>query len=79
VHEIVAAGETFPYDQDMDESQARAMWLLDPPGRTVVAIDADGTVLGSAKMNPNQGGPRAHVASASFIDDPAHWGKGLRL
>jgi hypothetical protein len=39
VGEIVAAGETFPYDQDLDESQARAMWLLEPRGRTAVAIE----------------------------------------
>jgi hypothetical protein len=29
--EIVAARETFPYDQGMDESQAREMWLLEAP------------------------------------------------
>ncbi|CAN5562129.1 hypothetical protein BH20ACT23_BH20ACT23_30200 [soil metagenome] len=49
------------------------------PGRAQpyhVAVDADETVLGSAKMNPNYEGPGAHVASASFMVDPAHWGKG---
>jgi L-amino acid N-acyltransferase YncA len=76
MREIVARGDTFPYDQDMDESQARAMWLLDAPARTVVAVESDGTVLGSAKMNPNYGGAGAHVASASFMVDPSHWGKG---
>lgn len=76
VREIVAAGETFAYDPEMDEAQAREIWLLDAPARTVVALDADGTVLGSAKMNPNHGGPGAHVASASFMVDPAHQGKG---
>ena len=76
LREIVAAGETFPYDQDMDEARARAMWLLDAPARTVVAVDLDGTVLGSAKMNPNYDGPGGHVASASFMVDPAHWGEG---
>jgi L-amino acid N-acyltransferase YncA len=76
LHEIVASGETFPYDQRMDEAQARGMWLLGAPARTVVAVDADGVVLGSAKMNPNYGGPGAHIASASFMVDPAHWGRG---
>ena len=76
MRQIVAAGETFPYDQDMDEVQGRDMWLSDAPGRTVVAVEADGTVLGSAKTGPNYGGPGAHVASASFMVDPAHWGKG---
>jgi GNAT superfamily N-acetyltransferase len=60
----------------MDESQARAMWLLESPGRTVVAVDGDGTVLGSATMYRNHDGPGAHVSSASFMVDPAHWGEG---
>jgi GNAT superfamily N-acetyltransferase len=76
LHEIVAAGETFPYAQDMGQEQARGMWLLGAPARTVVAVDLDGAVVGSAKMNPNYGGPGAHVASASFMVDPARWGKG---
>src|SRR5688500_4110177 len=77
MRQIVAAGETIPYDQDMDEVQGREMWLSDAPGRTVVAVEADGTGLGSAKMGPNLGGPGAHVASAGFMVDPA--GRGRRL
>jgi L-amino acid N-acyltransferase YncA len=77
LHVIVAAGETFTYDRDVAESTARRTWLLDGPGRTVVATAPDGVVLGSAKMNPNQGGPGSHVASASFMVDPAHRGRGV--
>ena len=73
----MAAGETFSYDRDLDEPRARAIWMLDPPGRTVVAVADDATVLGTAKMNPNQGGPAAHVSSASFMVDPAHAGRGV--
>jgi GNAT superfamily N-acetyltransferase len=74
--EIVAAGETFAYDTQMDESTAKAMWLVDSPGRTVVAVDGE-TILGSASMYPNHQGPGSHVASASFMVDPAHWGRGV--
>ena len=77
LHEIVAAGETFSYDRDMDEPTARGVWMLEPPGRTVVAVASDGTMLGSAKMNPNQGGPGSHIASASFMVDPVHAGRGV--
>jgi GNAT superfamily N-acetyltransferase len=76
VRQIVAAADTFPYDPEMDEAQARAMWLVGPPGRTSVAVGADGTVLGTANMYANRDGPGAHVASGSFMVDPAHWGKG---
>ena len=74
---IVAAGETYAYDRDLDEERARATWMLEPPGRTVVAVAPGGAVLGSAKMHPNHGGPGAHVATASFMVDPAHAGAGV--
>jgi L-amino acid N-acyltransferase YncA len=74
---IVAAGETYSYDQDMGEERAREIWLLEPPGRTIVAVTPDGTVLGTAKMNPNQMGPAAHIASASFMVDPEYSGRGV--
>ncbi|MEV5594949.1 GNAT family N-acetyltransferase [Streptomyces sp. NPDC052496] len=74
---IVAAGETYSYPRDLDEPAGRAMWMLEPPSRTVVAVDGDGTVLGSAKMNANHLGGAAHIASASFMVDPAHSGRGV--
>ena len=74
---IVAAGETYSYDRDMSEDGGRAVWFTEPPGRTVVAVDEDGTVLGTAKMGPNQGGPGAHVGTASFMVDPDRSGRGV--
>jgi L-amino acid N-acyltransferase YncA len=75
-HEIVAARETYAYDPDMDEAQGRSMWMIEPPGRTVVATDFDGTVLGTASMYANRPGPGSHVASASFMVDPRRSGRG---
>ena len=79
LHDIIAAGDTFSWAPDTSEEDARAMWLKEPPGRTVVALDDDGTVLGTAETHPNQpaGGPAAHVANAGFMVDPAHSGKGV--
>ncbi|MGK5630427.1 N-acetyltransferase family protein [Streptomyces sp. URMC 123] len=74
---IVRAGETYTYPRDITEERARGMWLLEPPGRTVVAVDGDGTVLGTAKMNPNHMGPASHIASASFMVAPEHGGRGV--
>ena len=73
--QIVAAGDTFTYDPGLTEADARAMWLMPPPDRTVVA-EEHGVVLGSANYHRNRPGPGAHVASANFMVDPAHWGKG---
>lgn len=78
--EIVRAGETFSWDRDLAEDQARAIWFQwngQPRGHTVVATGADGTVLGTAETGPNHGGPASHVASAGFMVDPAHAGQGV--
>ncbi|MFF8384637.1 GNAT family N-acetyltransferase [Streptomyces kanasensis] len=75
--QIVAAGETFTYPVDLTEDEAGGWWLLEPPHRTVVAVDPAGTVVGTAKMNRNQAGNGAHVASASYMVDPAHGGRGI--
>ena len=76
-HEIVAAGETFAYDPGLTFEEGRAIWMLEPPAHTVVAVSGDGTVLGTANMYPNHDGPGAHIASASFMVDPRHSGRGV--
>ncbi|MEV8632167.1 GNAT family N-acetyltransferase [Streptosporangium sp. NPDC051023] len=76
-HTIVAAGETFTYPADLSEEQGRDWWLLSAPDRTVVAVDDSGAVLGTAKMNPNHMGNASHVASASYMVDPVHTGRGV--
>lgn len=81
LHRIVAAGETFPYDRDLDERSARALWMLPPPAGVFVATDATGRVVGTAHAYRNRGGPGSHVASASFMVDPdrARTGAGRAL
>jgi L-amino acid N-acyltransferase YncA len=74
--QIVSAGETYAYPDGLTLQTARRLWMEEPPGQTVVAVDGD-TVLGSAKMGPNRPGRGAHVATASFMVDPAHYGKGI--
>ena len=79
-HEIVTARETYAYDPELTDEQARSLWMS-PSGsklsRTTVAVDADGTVLGSANMYPNRPGPGSHVASASFMVDASKRGHGV--
>ena len=74
--EIVAAGETFSWDREIAEADARAIWMGGPPKRTFVAVDDGDRVLGSAVLGPNHGGTASHVATASFMVDPAAVGRG---
>ncbi|EID52377.1 GNAT family N-acetyltransferase [Saccharomonospora xinjiangensis] len=76
MNEIVRARETFPYDPEMTAEAAREMWIEDPPGRTVVAVDS-GRVVGTAKMGTNRPGPGSHVSTASFMVAPHARGRGV--
>jgi L-amino acid N-acyltransferase YncA len=73
---IVAGGETYAYPEGLSLDEARPLWMEPPPGGTVVA-EADGVIVGSAKMGPNRPGRGAHVATASFMIDPTQQGKGI--
>jgi L-amino acid N-acyltransferase YncA len=74
---IVRAGQTYTWDPDVAEADARTQWLVPGPWRVFVAVGSDGAVVGTAKVGPNQGGPGAHVANASFMVDPDHAGEGI--
>ena len=73
---IVAEGKTYAFPEGQSLDEARAWWMEPVPGQTVVAVDGD-VVLGSAKMGPNRPGRGAHVATASFMVDPAYQGLGV--
>jgi GNAT superfamily N-acetyltransferase len=73
---VVDAGQTYAYPEGLSPEEARPLWMEQPPGRTVVAVDGD-TVLGSAKMGPNRPGRGSHVATASFLVDPVAQGRGV--
>jgi L-amino acid N-acyltransferase YncA len=73
---IVAAGETFSWPRDIEEDLAREFWFPEPPGRTFVAVDDEGRIIGSANSVANHMGPASHIASASFMVDPGHEGRG---
>ncbi|MYW33058.1 GNAT family N-acetyltransferase [Streptomyces sp. SID2119] len=75
--EIIAAGETLTYPLDLGKEDAQGWWYVAAPNRVVVAVDEAGAVLGTAKMNRNHMGNGSHVASATYMVDPAHSGKGV--
>lgn len=74
--EIMAAGRTYPFPERQTLEEARPWWMEPPPGQTVIAVSG-GAVVGSAKMGPNRPGRGSHVATASFLVDPGHQGRGI--
>ncbi len=74
--DVVAAGRTYTYPQDMGPEQGRAVWMLPDPWVVLVAT-VDGVILGTAKYGPNWPGRGAHVANASFVVDPRASRRGV--
>jgi len=68
--QIVQAAETYCIDPHLSSEDGRRLWFPGPASQAFVAVDTDG-VVGTARAYPNQGGPGSHVASASFMVDPA--------
>ncbi|MFF8097295.1 GNAT family N-acetyltransferase [Streptomyces sp. NPDC016675] len=73
-HRIVAAGETYAWDPDTSEEDARALWTH--PAKRVYVVEDEGTVVASAYVTPNYGGPAAGIANAGFMVDPDRAGRG---
>jgi RimJ/RimL family protein N-acetyltransferase len=75
LHEVFAAGETYPHPVDTDESAAREYWMTTPAATFVAEID--GEIVGSYYLRPNQVGLGSHVANAGFVVASKHSGKGI--
>lgn len=71
----MAEGRTYAFPENQTLEEARPWWMEQAPGQTVVAVDGQ-RILGSAKMGPNRPGRGQHIATASFLVDPAHRGHG---
>ena len=74
--QIVAAGETYAYPEGLSSDDAKSLWMEREPGCAFVALHGE-ALLGTAKAGPNRPGRGAHVATASFMVDPAHAGRGV--
>lgn len=75
--DVVARGDSYAFPLDLTLQSARGWWMEEPPGRTVVAVDDRGGLLGTAKMGPNRPGRGSHVATASFMVAVASRGAGV--
>lgn len=74
--QVVEAGDSYAYPEDMTSDEARELWMEAPPGQTIV-MRIDDALVGTAKMGANRGGRGAHIATASFMVDPQMRGRGV--
>ena len=71
-----AAGDTYTLDPDISEADAHRFWV-EAPQSTWVACDADGSVLGTYFLKPNQPKLGAHVGNCGYVTSPAALGRGV--
>lgn len=72
---VLAAGETYAVDRDLDGAGLRAYWLM--PAHEVFVAEADGEILGTYYLMANQRGGGAHVANCGYMTAPEARGKGV--
>jgi L-amino acid N-acyltransferase YncA len=68
---VFRAGETFPHDPAISEVEARTLWV-DQSRAVMVAIAAEGAVVGTYYLRPNSLTLGAHVANAGYVV-AEHW------
>lgn len=75
VKPVLAAGETYAIDRDLDDDGVRDYWLM--PAHEVFVAEIDGRVVGTYYLMHNQRGGGAHVANCGYMTAPAARGKGV--
>ena len=73
---VAAAGDTYALPRDLGPADAEAFWIEPAPVRVLVA-ERDGRVVGTARYSPVRPAAGAHIATASFMVDPAAAGRGV--
>lgn len=74
---VVSTGDTYAFDPEIAEADARAAWMLEGTRQqTFVAVDDD-RVVATAIVKPNQPGLGDHVANAAWMVAPSTAGRGV--
>lgn len=73
--EAIVAGDVFAWDEATTRDEVLRWWV--GPGVAAVVAEADGRVVGSAYLKPNQAGRGSHVANAGFVVAAAGRGRGV--
>jgi len=74
-HDVVRRGDTYAFEPDTDEAEARRLWL-DIPRVTYVALEGD-EVIATYYLKTNQAGAGAHVCNAGYMVREDQRGRGL--
>ena len=68
---VFRAGETFPHDPAITETQSQLAWVVQSQA-VMVAVNPAGAVVGTYYLKPNSLALGAHVANAGYVV-AEHW------
>jgi ribosomal protein S18 acetylase RimI-like enzyme len=71
----IRAGETYVLPRDLSREAAMSYWGA--PAHEVFVAEADGEVLGTYYLRPNQQGGGAHVANCGYMTKAQASGRGV--
>ena len=71
----IRAGETYPLDRDMTETDALAYWLGDD--RETFVAEEEGAIVGTYYIRANQSGGGSHVANCGYMTHVSAQGRGI--
>src|SRR5580693_4254436 len=71
----IREGATYALDRDMSEAEALAYWLA--PDKETFVADAEGLILGTYYMRPNQAGGGRHICNCGYITRAEASGRGV--
>lgn len=72
---VFRLGQTYAFPTDISETEAHKAWV-ETPGQTYVA-EADGQLLGTYYIKPNQPGQGAHVCNCGYVVASNMRGQGI--
>ncbi|NRF70259.1 GNAT family N-acetyltransferase [Aquincola sp. S2] len=76
LRDTFAAGDTYAFAPDSSEAEIRKAWI-DAPQSTWLACAADGRLLGTYILKPNQPGLGGHVCNCGYVVAPEARGQGI--
>lgn len=73
--EVVRRGDTYTFDPETTKEQAHSIWMSG--GQETYVACADGRVVGTYILKPNQPGLGSHVANAGYMVGVDGRGRGV--
>jgi len=71
----IRAGETYTLDPNLSETDALAYWL--GADKETFVTEADGVILGTYYMRPNQAGGGSHVCNCGYMTSTSATNRGV--